>query len=327
MTTPSAAAEQIPCLPSTPSPGGTVSSEQTEVPTHDTEGLIGDLMSDVLDDIEATSIPSPAPQEANSLRGIATGFTELDAVTGGNIGGRLMVIASRPGLGRSTLLTDMCRHAAIKLNVPVAAYTLEESRAHFITRIKCAEARIPRLNMHNGTMQEDHWTRLARVTPKISAAPLWIKSPASLTMRQLREQATELVKERGVRLIAIDGIQDIRPEKRSDLREREVGDIVRDLKTLARELNVPIIATSHLNRSPEQRWDKKPMLDDLRESGAITFAADVLILLHREDAYEKESPRAGEADLILAKHRNGPTRTVTVAFQGHYGRFVDMAQT
>ncbi|MER7089966.1 MULTISPECIES: DnaB-like helicase C-terminal domain-containing protein [Streptomyces rochei group] len=304
-----------------------MSTDQTDGLARHTDGLIGDLMSGVLDDIESVSIPNPGPQETNSLSGIATGFTELDEVTGGNIDGRLMVIASRPGLGRSTLLTDMCRHAAIKLNIPVAAYTLEESRSHFITRIKCAEARIPRLNMHNGTMQEEHWTRLARVTPKISAAPLWIKSPASLTMRQLRKEATELVQDHGVRLLAVDGIQDIRPEKRSDLREREVGDIVRDLKTLARELNVPIIATSHLNRSPEQRWDKKPMLDDLRESGAITFAADVLILLHREDAYDKESPRAGEADLILAKHRNGPTRTVTVAFQGHYGRFVDMAQT
>lgn len=304
-----------------------MTTEQTEEHTHKTEGLIGDLASDVLDDIESVASSNQDPRTANSLRGISTGFTELDQVTGGNINGRLMVIASRPGLGRSTLLTDMCRHTAIKLNLPTVAYTLEESSAHFVTRIKSAEARVPRLNLHNGTMQEEHWTRLARVMPKISAAPMWIKSPSSLTMRQFREDVTELVQVHGVRLVAVDGIQDIRPEKRSDLREREVGDIVRDLKTLARELNVPIIATSHLNRSPEHRWDKKPMLDDLRESGAITFAADVLILLHREDAYEKESPRAGEADLILAKHRNGPTRTVTVAFQGHYGRFVDMAQT
>lgn len=290
------------------------------------EGLIRDLIDEVLDDIEAVG-SSNKPQQPNSLRGISTGFTDLDSATGGHIGGRLTVIASRPGMGRTTLLTDFCRHAAIKLQVPTAAYTLEESRAHFITRIKSAEGRVPRHYLHAGTMREEDWTRLARVTPVIAAAPLWIKSPASLTMRQLEDEVTELVQERGVRLVAVDGIQDIRPEKRSDLREREVGDIVRDLKTLARQLNVPIVATSHLNRSPEQRWDKKPKLDDLRESGAITFAADVLIMLHREDAYDLESPRAGEADLILAKHRNGPTATVTVAFQGHYGRFVDMAQT
>ncbi|MGA5670046.1 replicative DNA helicase [Streptomyces pseudogriseolus] len=285
---------------------------------------LSDLLEDVLDAIESVGSRTPQ-QEPNSLRGIPTGITDLDALTGGHIDGRLMVIASRPGLGRSTLLTDMCRHAAIKENVPTVAYTLEESRAHFITRIKSAEGRIARHHIHAGTMTDDDWTRLGRIMPKVSAAPLWIKSPGRLTMRQLEDEVTELVQEHGVRLVAVDGIQDIRPEKRSDLREREVGDIVRDLKTLARELNVPIVATSHLNRSPEQRWDKKPMLDDLRESGAITFAADVIILLHREDAYDKESPRAGEADLFVAKHRNGPTAMITVAFQGHYGRFVDMA--
>lgn len=294
--------------------------------SHDND-LIGDLLSNVLDDVEAVGARKPDPQEPNSIRGLSTGFTDLDSLTGGQIGGRLMVIASRPGLGRTTLLTDMCRQAAITQDVPTVAYTLEESHAHFITRIKSAEGRVARHHMHAGAMQDEDWTRLARVIPKISEAPLWIKSPAWLTMRKLEEEVTELVHDHGVGLVAVDGIQDIRPEKRSDLREREVGDIVRDLKTLARKLNVPIIATSHLNRSPEQRWDKKPMLDDLRESGAITFSADVVILLHREDAYDRESPRAGEADFIVAKHRNGPTAVVTVAFQGHYGRFVDMAQT
>ncbi|MFE9776339.1 replicative DNA helicase [Streptomyces sp. NPDC005931] len=298
-----------------------------ESTTHNTDGdRIGDLLSDVLDDIEAVG-SRKHPQQPNRIRGLSTGFTDLDSLTGGHLGGRLMVIASRPGLGRSTLLTDMCRHTAIKLGVPTAAYTLEESRTHFITRIKSAEGRVARHHIHAGTMTDEDWTRLARVMPKISEAPLWIKSPAQLTMRKLEDEVTELVEEHGVQLVAVDGIQDIRPEKRSDLREREVGDVVRDLKTLARQLDVAIVATSHLNRGPEQRWDKKPMLDDLRESGAITFAADIIILLHREDAYDLLSPRAGEADFIVAKHRNGPTATITTAFQGHYGRFVDMAQT
>jgi replicative DNA helicase len=166
---------------------------------------------------------------------------------------------------------------------------------------------------------------MARTAPKIAQAPLYINAPPSLTMATLRDETADLVAEHGVRLLAVDGIQDIRPERRSDLREREVGDIVRDLKTLARELDISVVATSHLNRGPEQRWDKVPMLDDLRESGAITFVADAIILVHRDDAYQKESPRAGEADFIVAKHRNGPQATVTAAFQGHYGRFVDMA--
>lgn len=301
-----------------------MSNDQASSSPEDSD-IISGLFSKTLDDIEAVGSRN-APEAPNSLRGIPTNFTDLDSLIGGLIAGRLMVIASRPGLGRSTLLTDMCRHAAIKRDVPTVAYTLEESREHFVTRVLSAEARVARHHIHSGTMVDEDWTRLARVTPTVSAAPLWIKSPGRLTMRQLEDEVTELVQEHGVRLVAVDGIQDIRPAKRSDLREREVGDVVRDLKTLARELNVPVIATSHLNRSPEQRWDKKPMLDDLRESGAITFAADVLILLHREDAYDLESPRAGEADLIVAKHRNGPTATVTVAFQGHYGRFVDMVQ-
>ncbi|MDG9687739.1 DnaB-like helicase C-terminal domain-containing protein [Streptomyces sp. DH18] len=119
-------------------------------------------------------------------------------------------------------------------------------------------------------------------------------------------------------------IQDIRPAKRNDLREREVGDVVRDLKSLARELNIPVVATSHLNRNPEQRIGRRPMLDDLRESGVITFAVDTILLLHREDAYTLDTPRASEADFYVSKHRQGPTCTITTPFQGHYGRFVDM---
>jgi replicative DNA helicase len=287
--------------------------------------LLADLMSGVLDDIESVaSTPDPTP---NRIRGIATGYTDLDALTGGLTGGKMLVIASRPGLGRSTLLSDICRNAAIKLGFPTAAYTLEETTTEFLTRVMSAECRVARHHIHAGTMAEEDWSRMARRMPAVSAAPLRVLSPARLTMSELEKEATELVQDHGVRLLAVDGIQDIRPAKRSDLREREVGDVVRDLKTLARELDVPIVATCHLNRGPEQRWDKRPMLDDLRESGAITFAADIVLLLHREDAYDRESPRAGEADFLVVKHRNGPTATITVAFQGHYGRFVDMAQT
>ncbi len=129
-----------------------------------------------------------------------------------------------------------------------------------------------------------------------------------------------------MRLIAVDGLTDIRPEKRHDLREREVGDIARDLKTLARELNVPILATTHLNRIPESRPDKRPKLDDLRESGAVTFAADWIVLLYRPDYYDRESPRSGEIDLIVAKNRFGPLGCETAAVQFHYGRVIEMAQ-
>lgn len=257
---------------------------------------------------------------------LSTGFEDLDTLTAGGLRpGTLTIVASRPGMGRSTLLHDICRHNAIRHSRATALWTLEESAEDVATRFLSAEARVHRHHMLSGTLSEAEWERINKRIKDIQDAPLTVDAPPSVTAAVLSRQATELVEQRGVRLLAIDGVQDIRPEKRNDLREREVGDVVRDLKTLARELGVPVVATAHLNRSPEQRIGRRPRLDDLRESGAITFAADMIIMLHREDYYEPESPRAGEADLIVAKHRNGPTATVTVAFQGHYSRFANMA--
>lgn len=278
-------------------------------PTH-----AGEWMRTALDDIE------------NAPTGIRTGFADLDALTGGLQPGTLTVIASRPSIGRTTLLSDICRRTAIADGLPVAAWTLEENGEEFISRILTAEGRIARHHLRSNLLDEAAWTRLAKRAPAVSGSPLYVRSPTSTTMAEIRDEALEYAEEHGIRLLAIDGIQDVRPAKRSDLREREVGDIARDLKTLARELQIPILATSHLNRSPEQRYDKRPMLDDLRESGAITFAADTIVLLHRPDYYDRED-RCGEADLIVAKHRQGPTAVITVAFQAHYGRFVDMSAT
>jgi|SRR5690242_1471809 len=300
----------------------TSTDQVAEEPAPDKDSLIGDLFRTLLDDA-ANVVEDPTTY--TSLHGLRTGFRDLDLVTGGLTPGSLTVIASRPQMGRTTLLTDICRNNAIKNNIPTAMYTLEESGEFFLMRVLAAEARVARHHIICGTLTEDDWTRMARRVPVVSVAPFHVKTPGRLTMATLAAEGRELVEERGVKLLAVDGIQDIRPEKRSDLREREVGDVVRDLKTLARELNIPVVATSHLNRGPEQRMDRKPRLDDLRESGAITFAADTILLLHREDAYTLDTPRAGEADFIIAKHRQGPTCIITAAFQGHYGRFVDMS--
>ena len=165
--------------------------------------------------------------------------------------------------------------------------------------------------------------------PDVSAAPLYIDDGGELTLMNVCIKARRLKQRNGLRLIVVDYLQLMQSGsgRRGENRQQEVADMSRRLKLLAKELDVPIIALSQLNRGSEQRSDKKPVLSDLRESGAIEQDADMVILVHREDAYEKESPRAGEADLIVAKHRNGPTATITVAFQGHYSRFVDMAQT
>jgi replicative DNA helicase len=260
-----------------------------------------------------------------SLHGLPTGFLDLDDLTGGLAPGTLTVIAARPAIGRTTLLTDICRHNAIANNTPAALWTMEETTDEIATRILAAEARVPRHLVRSGALHDDDWARVARRVPALWAVPLYLHAPASTTMAALAAAAAETHERHGIKMIAVDGIQDIQPPQRSDLREREVGDVVRGLKTLARTLGVPVVATSHLNRNPERRIGNIPALDDLRESGAITFAADTIILLHRDDAYDRESPRAGEADLIVAKHRQGPTANLTVGFQAHYGRFTDFA--
>jgi replicative DNA helicase len=229
-------------------------------------------------------------------------------------------------MGRTALLANICRHNAIAGQLPTLAYTLEETREAWAMRILASECLVAIENLRTGDLSDKDGERLAGGSPAVVAAPLYVRSPARIEMAQLSAQAARMVEEFGVRLIAVDGIQDVRPEKRSDLREREVGDVARDLKTLARELNVPVIATSHLNRSPEMRIDKTPRLDDLRESGAITFAADTIVFLHRPDYYVPDSPRSGEADLIVAKHRAGRSAVITVATQPHYSRFVDLLQ-
>jgi replicative DNA helicase len=269
---------------------------------------------------------SPDLFEAGAADGdpavVATGFEELDALTAGGLRSEtLTVIASRPGMGRTTFMADILRRCAIHGGRAVAVWTMEESGYEFTSRLLSAEARVARSSLQSGLLDEEGRTRAAEALSRIREAPLYLATPEFITIAELAEEARVLVQAHGVKVIAVDGIQGIRPQKRNDPRERE--DVVQGLKTIARRLKVPVIATSHLNRSPEQRIDKVPHPDDLSDS--ITYGADLLILPHREDNYDRESSRAGEADLILAKYRHGPLGTLTVAFQGHYGRFVDLA--
>ncbi|GGZ84228.1 replicative DNA helicase [Streptomyces bluensis] len=228
----------------------------------------------------------------------------------------------------STLALDFARACSIKHNMPSVIFSLEMGRNEIAMRLLSAEARVALHHMRSGTMTDEDWTRLARRMPDVSAAPLYIDDSPNLSMMEIRAKCRRLKQRNDLKLVVIDYLQLMQSGgKRSESRQQEVSDMSRNLKLLAKELELPVIALSQLNRGPEQRTDKKPMVSDLRESGSIEQDADMVILLHREDAYEKESPRAGEADIIVGKHRNGPTATITVAFQGHYSRFVDMAQT
>jgi replicative DNA helicase len=193
-------------------------------------------------------------------------------------------------------------------------------------RLLSAEAKIKLADMRSGRMSDDDWTRLARRMSEISEAPLFIDDSPNLTMMEIRAKARRLRQRSDLRLIVVDYLQLMTSGKRVESRQVEVSEFSRHLKLLAKELEVPVIAISQLNRGPEQRTDKKPMLSDLRESGSLEQDADMVILLNRPDAFERDDPRGGEADLILAKHRNGPTKTVTVAHQLHLSRFTNMAR-
>jgi replicative DNA helicase len=194
-------------------------------------------------------------------------------------------------------------------------------------RLLSAEARVLLTHLRTGQMTDDDWNRLARKMGEIAEAPLFIDDSPNMSMMEIRAKARRLKQRNDLKLIVVDYLQLMSSPKKVENRQQEVAEMSRSLKLLAKELDVPVIALSQLNRGPEQRADKRPQLSDLRESGAIEQDADLVILLHREDMYERESPRAGEADLIVAKHRNGPTKDVVVLSQLHYSRFVDMQHT
>ena len=226
----------------------------------------------------------------------------------------------------STLALDLARAASVKAGLTSVIFSLEMGRNEITMRLLSAEARVPLQSMRTGQMSEDDWTRLARRMSEVVDAPMFIDDSPNMSMMEIRAKCRRLKQRHDLRLVIVDYLQLMSSPKRVENRQQEVSDLSRSLKLLAKELDLPVVAVAQLNRGPEQRSDKRPLLADLRESGSIEQDSDVVILLHREDAYEPESPRAGEADFIVAKHRNGPTATVTVAFQGHYSRFVDMAR-
>jgi replicative DNA helicase len=277
------------------------------------------LLQGTMDEIDAIA------SRGGTSVGVPTGFAELDERTHGLHPGQMIVIAARPAVGKSTLALDVARSCSIRHALTSVIFSLEMSKSEITMRLLSAEAKVPLHRMRSGHMDDDDWARLARRMGEVADAPLYVDDSPNLTMMEIRAKARRLKQRNELRLVVVDYLQLMTSGKRVESRQQEVSEFSRSLKLLAKELDVPVIAISQLNRSPEQRQDKKPMLADLRESGAIEQDADLVILLHREDIYEPESPRAGEADLILAKHRNGPTGIVTVAFQGTYSRFVDMA--
>lgn len=280
---------------------------------------MSDHLQETLDDIEA------AGRATGEVTGVPTGFQDLDRLLGGLQPGQLIIVAGRPGLGKSTASMDFVRHAAISAGMPSAMFSLEMSKTEMVLRLLSAECRVPLHLLRSGNLEDDHWSRMGRRLGEMGDAPIFLDDSPNLNLMEIRAKARKLKQMFGLRLLVIDYLQLMSSPKKSGNRQEEVSELSRGLKLLAKEIECPVIGVSQLNRGPEKREDKRPQLSDLRESGSIEQDADVVILLHREDYYDKESPRAGEADFIVAKHRNGPTDTITVAAQLHLSRFVDMA--
>jgi len=267
-----------------------------------------DAVGEAVDEIEA------ARGSSGEMIGIPSGFAELDQLTNGFHRGQLVLVAARPALGKSTLALDFARSAAIKHNLPSIVFSLEMSRSEIAMRLLAAEASVPLQKMRKGMIEQRDWTTIAQTRGRIDQAPLFIDDSPNMSLVEIRAKCRRLKQRVGLKLVVIDYLQLMSAGKKVESRQQEVSEFSRALKLLAKELEVPVM----------QRADKKPQLSDLRESGSLEQDADVVVLLHRDSAYEQENPRAGEADLIVAKHRNGPTGTITVGFQGHYSRFADM---
>lgn len=280
---------------------------------------LGDILAETIDEIEAASTAG------DGISGVPTNFDEFDELTQGLHGGQMVVIAARPAVGKSTMGLDFARAAAIGHGMTAAFFSLEMSKTEIAMRLLSAEATISLQDLRKGTLDEGQWRKMALTLQKLNEAPFFIDDSPNMSMMEIRAKCRRLKQQHNLKMVVLDYLQLMSSGKRVESRQQEVAEFSRALKLLAKELEVPVIALSQLNRGSEQRTDKRPQISDLRESGSIEQDADMVILLHREDMYDKESPRAGEADLIVAKHRNGPTKTIELAFQGHYSRFANMA--
>jgi replicative DNA helicase len=280
---------------------------------------VSDALHDAIDEMEKIAGRNGAHIE------IPTGFRELDELTNGLHPGQLVLIAARPALGKSTLALDIARSAAIRSKQPTVFFSLEMSRSEIAMRLLAAETSIFLQKMRNGSIDQQGWTKITKKQADLSDAPLYIDDSPNLTLVEIRAKCRRMKQQHGLKLIVIDYLQLMSSGKRVENRQQEVSEFSRSLKLLAKELNVPVIALSQLNRGPEQRSDKKPQLSDLRESGSLEQDADIVILLHRE-RYADSGDTNNDAELIVAKHRNGATKSVTVLFEGGFSRFSDMAQ-
>lgn len=285
---------------------------ETLVPVH---ALLDDQL-DRLEDLHS---------RGTGITGLETGFRDFDRLTAGLQPSNLVIVAARPGMGKSTFIANIAQHVALKQDHAVAFFTLEMSKMEVVSRLLCAQARVEASKMKTGRLSDGDWAQLAHAVGQLSDASLFIDDSGHLTVLDVRAKCRRLASRVDLGLIVIDYLQLMHGTGRSESRQVEISEISRGLKILARELDVPVIAACQLNRSPEARADKRPLLGDLRESGSLEQDSDIVAFLYRDDYYNPDSPARGEAELIVAKHRNGPTDTIRLAFLEHNSRFGDLA--
>ncbi len=270
-----------------------------------------------------------ASEHGSEVTGLPTGFEDLDRLTGGFRPANLVVVAARPSMGKTALALCMAEHVALAEDKTVAIFSLEMSGEELTQRMLCSVAMVDASRMRSGRLSADDWPRVSQAADRLSKAPIFIDDSEGMTVTEMRTKARRLKARHGLGLIVVDYIQLMEGapnlRRRDENRVQELSAISRGLKMMARDLEVPIIVVSQLNRSPDARTDKRPMLSDLRESGAIEQDADMVLLIYRDDYYEPDSESKGIAEVNVAKHRNGPTDRVKLAFMGTYAKFASLA--
>ena len=276
---------------------------------------VKDMVQPSIDRLDALS------KSEGGITGVETGFEDLDKLTAGLQAGDLIVIAGRPSMGKTTLALNIAENAAIGHNLATGVFSMEMPREQVAMRMIGSIGRVNQSHLRSGRLTEDDWTRINSAGSMMSHAPIFIDDAPGLTPIEVRARSRRLKREHGLGMIVVDYLQLMQVGGSIENRATEISEISRSLKSLARELNVPVVALSQLNRSVEQRNDKRPVMSDLRESGAIEQDADVIIFIYREEVYDSETPRKGVAEIIIGKQRNGPTGTFLLTFKGEFTRF------
>ncbi len=266
-------------------------------------------------------------REKRHITGVPTGFTDVDEKTSGLQKSDLVVVAGRPSMGKTAFVLNLAQYAAIERKVPVAVFSLEMSKSQLVQRMLWTEARVDALKMRTGYLSESDWPKLTTAAGLLAEAPVFVDDTPAIPLLELRAKARRLKAERDIGLLIVDYLQLIQGPRRTENRQQEVAEISRSLKALAKELNLPLIAVSQLSRAPKTRASHRPILSDLRESGAIEQDADVVIFIYRPELYQKKTEDEGIAEIIIGKQRNGPTGTVKLAFMKEYTRFENLART